>query len=65
MRENLRFEFHIRGKVDIFTISTSVISAGTLAQTMNTLVKMLNVCSFGWTVSTHCGPTGYLLLNQL
>lgn len=33
--------------MDVFTISTSV-SAGTLAQAMNRRVKMLNVCSFGW-----------------
>lgn len=42
------FEFLIRGKIDIFTISTSVFSAGTLAHTVNTLVKMLKICSFGW-----------------
>lgn len=41
------FEFLIRGKGDVFTISTSIIRAGTLAQNMNTLVIMFNVCSFG------------------
>lgn len=59
------FEFLVQGKVDIFTISTSIISGGTLAQAMNTLVKMLNACSFGWIVSPLCGCTCYLLLNQL
>lgn len=41
------FEFLIRDKAGISTLSTSVTSAGTLAQTMTILVKMLKVCSFG------------------
>ena len=57
------FEFLISRKVDIFTISTSVIRAGTLAQMTNILVMMSILLAE--VVSATCGSPGCLLSRQL